>query len=70
MLDKKPRLSKLEKKALKHKKYLENENKIGINQFIKIGIFLLLSLAIEIATYLLIGLKSPSGNAQVLPTYI
>lgn len=70
MPDKKPRLSKLEKKALKHKKYLENENKIGINQFIKIGIFLLLSLAIEIATYLLIGLKSPSGNAQVLPTYI
>lgn len=70
MPNKKQRLSKLEKKALKHKKHLENENKIGINQFIKIGIFLLCSLAIEIATYLLIGLKSPAGNPQILPNYI
>ena len=70
MPNKKPRLSKSEKKALKHKNHLENENKIGINQFIKIGIFLLCSLAIEIATYLLIGLKSPAGNQQVLPTYL
>ena len=69
--EKKKKLSKEEKKALKKALKIENENKIGINQFVKVGVFLLFSLAIEITGFALIGLKNPlTGSSQVLPTYI
>lgn len=45
-------LSKAEKDTLKYINRIENENKVGINQFIKVGLFLILSLAIEVATFL------------------
>ena len=64
-------LSKAEKDTLKYINRIENENKVGINQFIKVGLFLILSLAIEVATFLLVGFKSPtSGHSQILPDYI
>jgi len=69
--EKKKKLSKEEKKVLKKALKIENENKIGINQFVKVGVFLLFSLAIEITGFALIGLKNPlTGSSQVLPTYI
>ncbi len=68
---KKPKLTREEKREKKRLEKRENEHKIGINQFIKVGVFLLLSLAIEIATYVMVGIKNPySGNLQLLPTYI
>ena len=64
-------LSKAEKDTLKYIIRIENENKVGINQFIKVGLFLILSLTIEVATFLLVGFKSPtSGHSQILPDYI
>ena len=65
--EKKKKLSKEEKKALKKALKIENENKIGINQFVKVGVFLLFSLAIEITGFALINLKNPLTGSSPLP---
>ena len=66
MHTKKKKLTKEEKKAL----WLENKNKIGLNQIIKAGVFLIFALAIEILNFVILNIQTPDGAKQILPTYI
>lgn len=64
---KKNKLSKEEKKQIK----LDNKNKIGLNQFIKPILFLVLAIILEIVNYSILGFKiSGTNNTQLFPTYI
>ena len=56
-------------RSLKKIKELEKKQ-IGLNQILKPALYLFLSIAFEIVLFIVLGFKTSSGGAKILPSYI
>ena len=60
---------KQQPRSLKKVKEMEKKQ-IGLNQLLKPALYLFLSFAIEIISFVVLGFKTSSGGVKILPSYI